>query len=138
MNTVEKLTKRNGPKSVLNVNVRDMVAMTAQIPDDSNLGILRPWINGFINEAKGGVTPERIDQIIEELMKNTATAGVASSLSASIKDSGSMAICLQHLLDFWSNQKNHTAEAATVKTTSSLSRNFTDDEKAIWDLINRS
>lgn len=124
-------------KSVLSINIRDLVGLTAQIPDDSKLGELRPWISKFIEEAKSGVSSDRVNEIIESLIKNTTTAGVASAITASVKDSNTLAVFLQCLLDFWSS-KGQTEDAGTVKSSAGLKRNMNQDEQDIWDLINRS
>ena len=124
-------------KSVLSINIRDLVGLTAQIPDDSKLGELRPWISKFIEEAKSGVSSDRVNEIIESLIKNTTTAGVASAITPSVKDSKTLAVFLQCLLDFWSS-KGQTEDAGTVKSSAGLKRNMNQDEQDIWDLINRS
>lgn len=134
---MEALTNRSGPRSVLSINVRDLIGLTAQIPDDSKMGELRPWVGKFLEEAKTGVSAERIHEIVESLMTNTATAGVASALSSSIKDSKTLAMCLQFLLDFWSS-KGQTGDPAVVKSSAGLKRNMNQDEQDVWDLINRS
>jgi hypothetical protein len=135
---MEELTSRKGPRSVLNVNLREMVGMTAQIPDDTRLAQVRPVVGKFLEEAKEGASEKRVQEILDELVNNPATSGVASALSAAVKDSQALAFVLQSVLDFWDQKKNPANEAATVKSSSSLKRNYSDDEQAIWDLINRS
>lgn len=90
-----------------------------------------------MEEAKAGVSPERAQEIVDLLMTNNATAGVASALNSSIRDSNSLAMCLQFILDFWAN-KGQTADAGTVKSSAGLKRNMNQDEQDVWDLINRS
>jgi hypothetical protein len=117
--------------------MRDLVGLTAQIPDDSKMCELRPWVGRLMEEAKAGVSPERAQEIVDLLMTNNATAGVASALNSSIRDSNSLAMCLQFILDFWAN-KGQTADAGTVKSSAGLKRNMNQDEQDVWDLINRS
>lgn len=126
-------------KKVLNMQIRDLLGLTAKIPDPTQKAALIPKLTEISKEmADGKVSSERMETLVEEVCSDSALSSAATAMKDILETPEGMGAFAQAMLEFWSHEGGSAGEAVAkplVSRPGLEQKHTTPEEAAAWAII---
>jgi len=129
-------------KKVMNINLREMIGLSARIPDAREQAQFRPILGGYLKDLEAEeVSEEKIEEIKSWFQEHRAIADAYVSVRSALNSTNLLAVFIKQLLAFWDAgdmTKPEGSEGASIQSRPNLEQRRSPQEQIAWEMINRS
>lgn len=129
-------------KKVMNINLREMIGLSARIPDAREQVQFRPILSNYVKELESEeISEEKLEEIKSWLQEHRAISDAYVSVRSALNSPNLLAVFIKQLLAFWDAgdmTKPEASEAASIQSRPNLEQRRTPEEQIAWEMINRS
>ncbi len=129
-------------KKVMNINLREMIGLTARIPDSREQIQYRPILAGYLKDLEAEeISEEKIEEMKSWFQEHRAIADAYVSVRSALNSPNLIAVFINQLLSFWDAgdvTKPEGSSGASIKSRPNLEQRRSPQEQIAWEMINRS
>ena len=129
-------------KKVMNINLREMIGLSARIPDAREQAQFRPILGGYLKDLEAEeVSEEKIEEIKSWFQEHRAISDAYVSVRSALNSTNLLAVFIKQLLAFWDAgdmTKPEGSEGASIQSRPNLEQRRSPQEQIAWEMINRS